>query len=145
MPTPAQLLIAARVRDYRIAKNITVEDMATHLRMSAHTYRKIESGVKQLYTNELKRLCEVFQVEPGDIDSDFKNTKYNIHQENNTVQDSGTANGGMGIVVNDHNFEAERRVWEELDKAHKTTIAAQTATIEALQNTIEALKMALKS
>jgi transcriptional regulator with XRE-family HTH domain len=145
MPTPALLWIAARVRDRRIDKNITVEDMSTLMRMSSHTYQKIEKGLKEMSMTEFKRACELLQANYGDIDPDFKDLKYNIHQEHNTVQDSGTANGGMGIVVNDQNFEAERRVWEELDKAHKTTITAQTATIEALQNTIEALKIALKS
>jgi transcriptional regulator with XRE-family HTH domain len=123
---------AARLRTQREAKQITQENMARLLDMSFTMYRNIETGKRPLTVPTLLKLCNILDIEAPQLAPGLAG-KYNVQQDNKEFSDHAQA---IGIAVTEQTFEAERRVWEELDKSRKATIAAQQETIETLKITL---------
>jgi transcriptional regulator with XRE-family HTH domain len=121
---------AARIRTHREAKAISQDDMARLLDMSFTAYQKLEAGKRLLTVPTLFKLANVLGVDAEAIVPGLTG-KYNVHH--NSSHDQASV-----ITVNEHAFEKERQLWQELDVANKVTIAAQ-------KEAIKALKLALKT
>ena len=131
MPTYSDhLRIAQRIRTHRQAKDISPDDMARLMDMSATTYRKLEAGSRSLTVRNLERLAEILDVMPAELVPSMASSKYNVYS--NTSHDQASV-----LTVYEQAFEAERQLWQELDKAKKATIAAQLETIEALKKVLD--------
>lgn len=55
-------LVAAKIKEFRIEKNITQKVIASHLGLSENAYSRIENGITQLTINNLFKLTEVLDV-----------------------------------------------------------------------------------
>ena len=129
MPTYSDhLRIAQRIRTHRQAKDISPDDMARLMDMSATTYRKLEAGSRSLTVRNLERLAEILDVTPSELVPSMGSGKYTVTQQN-TNNDS--SNGS--VTFNEYNSNVEHQLWQELCKAKDAIIAAQLETIETLK------------
>ena len=64
--------IGARIKKYRMAQDLTQEDMARMLQLrgcdlNRSTYAKIEVGKRHIYPDEIKALKEILKISYEDI------------------------------------------------------------------------------
>jgi transcriptional regulator with XRE-family HTH domain len=78
--------------------------------------------------NDLKRLSKALQIPAATFFEENPSIKLVQHNKEQNQQNQA--------IVNQYNYDSERKIWEELDKSRQETIVAQ-------QDTIEALKLAL--
>lgn len=60
-------VIGERIRNARIAKKLTQEDLAEALKVSIAYLSRIEKGSTQINLRRLNQLCEVLEVTEGEI------------------------------------------------------------------------------
>ncbi len=111
------------LRRERTLKRMPQDELADLSGVSQPTISSWESDTTQPNVGEVKRLAKALSISAATLLDE--NSAMNVKQTKNEQ-----------AIVNQYNYDSERKVWEALDKSRQETIAAQ-------QDVIEALKLAL--
>ncbi len=66
--TPASLGVTRTMRKFRLAKGLSMEDMANDLGISRSAYRKYETGeTVEVPKDRLVRIAQILNVKPGEL------------------------------------------------------------------------------
>ncbi|MBK9257263.1 MAG: helix-turn-helix transcriptional regulator [Saprospiraceae bacterium] len=90
-------VIAARIKQLRISKNILQKSVADHLGLSDNAYSRIENGYTHLTINNLYKIKEVLQVSIEDI---LELKQNNIFNNSKNIVFSQFNEGELQITLN---------------------------------------------
>jgi transcriptional regulator with XRE-family HTH domain len=139
---PHKRVYGTIIRQKREQQGLSQEDMAQLLNMSHNGYWKIENDQTKLTAETMENIATILKTDAteflqGDY-SKYRNKQINGDQVSNPI-------------MYQYNFDGERKVWQELDKARQETIEAknqainaQNALIIAQSITIDTLKTLVK-
>lgn len=112
------------IRQHRQNKKYTQEYMAEQLGISQNAYFKIETDQTKLKVDVLNQIAKVLEVDPSEL-LNASGEKYSINQS--------SYDNSQGVVIQEHNFDAERTLWQQLERDLRETIATQKLLIESLR------------
>jgi len=84
--------IGAKIRDIRVAKGLTQENVAYQLEMSNSGYAKIERGEVDLKVSRLEQISNNFDVKISDIVESNQTNNFNNHGIYSAVGVNATLN-----------------------------------------------------
>jgi len=96
-------MIGEFIRQQRIKRDLTQEDLASKLRISRPTYRQIESGKRELTVTEAKKLASIFGITLAAL-LDGKETQLILEKE------PAKQHGGIKICVTEKNLDKFKQV-----------------------------------
>lgn len=98
------MLIGNKVKKLRELRNYTQEYMAKELNMTATGYGKIERDESEVTFQKLEKIATILGIKIEDIINFNESFVFNV-MHNQT---------GNGYVVNNENFENERKLFEQI-------------------------------
>lgn len=119
------MITGDKIRRLRVLRNLSVEDVANKLNMSASNLRKIETGgIKTIDVQLVPKIAEAFGMDPQEMDNLFESYIFNNQHQK----------GGSTININHQDEKA-------LDKVVKS----MEETIQVLKEDIQFLRGMLQS
>ncbi len=127
---PTKRQYGTRIRQARERASLSQEYLAQCLGVSQNTIWKIENDRATFTVDMLENLSQTLKTEPETfLDGNY--TRFRIKQ---TSHDQSN-----GVIINQGDFEQERKLWRELDQARQDALSAKEALIQSLQNQLNQL------
>jgi len=127
--------IHRKIKQLRVAKELTQQDMADKLNMALKTYQNFENGVTKLDYERLKTVAEILEVEVEDLINAEDSGVYIAEIKNNSVGYNGST-----VTINNPESKGERELLEKIIASKDEQIILLTKTNEVLQNLLNELK-----
>ena len=123
------------IRKAREQKRMPEQELADELGVSQNKINKIENGQVKLTVEDVEGIAGVLGMTVSELLPSLVG-RYNGDQNNH--------DNVMNPVVNHQNFDAERQVWQSLEKTQREVIEAKDAIIASKNDIIEALQLVVK-
>lgn len=121
-------MIAEKIRLLRSSKGLTKKTVAEKLFITPNAFAKWENGETRIKAEDIDKLCEIFEVNPGYFyDSSYANWR-------NTASNSSTF---LDDVKN--YYPNEKELFQQLLATKDEVIAMQTKAIQSLEKKIATL------
>jgi transcriptional regulator with XRE-family HTH domain len=117
------MFIGQKIKKLRELKNLTQDYMANQLGLSQSAYSKMENGEVDIPFTRIEEIAKIFTIRPEDIITFNENTIFNLYNNQTAT----------GYVIN-HNYDAERKLYEEQRAADKEQIEYLKNIINQLMN-----------
>ena len=143
--------IYLKIKDIRLKKNLTQEDISKKLGMAQSNYARMERGLSQITVERLGEIAEIFEMSPeailshSETESDFKeDVKFYINQVNKLEAKNKKLEKEIEeMQESDSNFysnrEAEKKKLADKVKELNKDLISKDAIIQDKQRTIEKL------
>jgi len=127
--------VAERIRNKRISKGYSLDNMASDLNLSASAYRKVEIGETKLTLTRAVAIAKILDAPLEELTGEKSHREY--HQANN---DKGTFIGHQEF---ENYYQENKEIIQKLLDSKDVLIASKDATIKHLEEEIAFLRSQL--